>query len=279
MTDTAAIPIANSLRTVEITWGSGWRGRALSGAELTGYAFPGIANLFDADDAAFVQKVIAPRHHRRVAVIEDDAPGGLCNATCTATLGKRYGFTALARERTTPGATDDTPQVLKLLGAKPQAIVLGTVPGPDTITAITAIRAQDPTILIGECSSCTVPSFISAAGGYTNLKDVSMVGTPRELVATVPRTPASLPGIESAGGYIDAMVAGGMRSANLIDHGSNAWAACQGPLGSPQGRPGGLPAGGHHFSPVAASGSPRGRGPSDHLLRRALPPRLVRSIH
>lgn len=224
-TDTAAVPIANSLRTVEITWGSGWRGQGLSGSELTGYAFPGIANLFHADDAAFVQKVIAPRHYRRVAVIEDDAPGGLGNASYTASLGKRYGFTVVARQRTTPGATDDTPQVLKLLAAKPQAIVLGTIPGPDTITAITAIRAQDPTIPIGECSSCTMPSFISAAGGYTNLKNVFMVGTPQELVATAPRTPANLPGIESTARYIHAMVAAGMRSANLIDHGSNAWAA------------------------------------------------------
>jgi CheY-like chemotaxis protein len=63
------------------------------------------------------------------------------------------------------GATDVTPQVLAMLAAKPQIILFGLVPGTDSITAIRAIRAQNPNIPISECSACELPSFIAAAGG------------------------------------------------------------------------------------------------------------------
>jgi hypothetical protein len=56
------------------------------------------------------------------------------------------------------GATGVTPQVLALLAAKPQITLFGLVPGTDSITAIRAIRAQDPTIPISECSACELPS-------------------------------------------------------------------------------------------------------------------------
>ena len=75
------------------------------------------------------------------------------------------------------GATDVTPQVLAMLAAKPQIILFGLVPGTDSITAIRAIRAQDPTIPISECSACELPSFISAAGGASVMQNIYVLGS------------------------------------------------------------------------------------------------------
>jgi ABC-type branched-subunit amino acid transport system substrate-binding protein len=222
-TSTAAIPVANEMDVVDLVWESGWAGQGLSGSSLTGYAFPGIGNVFFADDLAFTNKVIVPRHYKRVAVIEDSAPGGLGNDTYTESLGKKDGFSVVASQKVTPGSTDDTPAVIKLLAAKPQAIVLGMIPGTDTITALKAIRSQDPTIPIGECSGCTQPSFIAAAGGYTTLKDVYMIGTPQQLVDSTPKTAANMPAITDTQNYLNALKAAGLTSADDLDQGSNGW--------------------------------------------------------
>jgi DNA-binding NarL/FixJ family response regulator len=63
-------------------------------------------------------------------------------------LAKQDGFQLVSTQIDPVGATDVTPQVLALLAAKPQIILFGLVPGTDSITAIKAIRAQDPTIPI-----------------------------------------------------------------------------------------------------------------------------------
>ena len=132
----AGVPIANNLHEVMISMGSGWAGQGITGANLTSYAFPGVGNVFFADDLATVTQLIAPRHYTRVAVIEDNAPGGLGNTQYMQSLASKYGYSVVASQITNPGATDDTPQVLNLLKANPQIIVLGLIPGPDTITFI-----------------------------------------------------------------------------------------------------------------------------------------------
>jgi branched-chain amino acid transport system substrate-binding protein len=222
-TTSGALPIINQLDTVAITLQSGWNANGYSNANLHGWAFPAIGNVFHADDQAFAKFVIEPRHLTRVAVIQDNAPGGLGNDTYTAALGKTGGFSVVASQTVTPGSTNDTPAVLKLLAAHPQAIVLGMIPGPDTITALKAIRAQNPTIPIGECSGCTLPSFIAATGGYSTMKDVYVIGTPQELVASTPRTAQYLPGIQDTATYISAMDAAGYSSPDFIDAGSPGW--------------------------------------------------------
>jgi hypothetical protein len=42
-------------------------------------------------------------------------------------LASKYGYSVVASQITNPGATDDTPQVLNLLKANPQIIVLGLI--------------------------------------------------------------------------------------------------------------------------------------------------------
>src|ERR1700685_231395 len=75
----AAVPVANQLQEVLLGWQSGWTGQGISNANLTSYSFPGIGNVFFADDLATITQLIVPRHYTRVAVIEDNAPGGLGN--------------------------------------------------------------------------------------------------------------------------------------------------------------------------------------------------------
>lgn len=223
-TATAAMPVADSLHTVLLGWQSGWTDIGLSTSSLhSKYLYPAIGDVFHTDDLATVQKLVLPRHYTRVAVIEDNAPGGIGNAEYTASLAKDNDFQVVGKQITTPGSTNDTPQALALLQANPQIIVLGEIPGSDTITAIKAIRAQNPTIPIAECSGCATPSFVAAAGGPTTMADVYLLGSPQSLVADVPATPANQPAINDTKAYIAAMQAAGYHDPSFIGNSSEGW--------------------------------------------------------
>ena len=222
-TGAAAVPVANQLQTVMLTWMSGWDGQGISNANLHSYSFPGIGNVFFADDLATITQLIVPRHYTRVAVIEDNAPGGLGNTQYMQSLASKYGYQVVASQLTNPGATDDTPQVLNLLKANPQIIVLGLIPGPDTITFLKAVRAQNPTIPISECSGCANSTFVNAVGGTSAMQDVYMIGTPENVLTAVPNTSATAAGLTDTKNYIAAMKADGMGSATQIDEGGEGW--------------------------------------------------------
>jgi branched-chain amino acid transport system substrate-binding protein len=223
-TSSAAIPIANQLQTVLLGWQSGWTGQGISDANLHGYAFPAIGNVFFADDLATVTQIIAPRHYTKVAVIEDNSPGGLGNTEYTESLQSKYGFKVVASQVVNPGATDDTPQVLKLLAAKPQIIVLGLTPGPDTITFIKSVRAQNPTIPISECSGCATSNFVDATGGPSAMQNVYLIGSPTNFLTAVAPSAATQPGIDDTKAYIAAMKAAGFNT-NQVNEGSEGWCA------------------------------------------------------
>ena len=222
-TASAAVPIANELKEVTLGWQSGWAGQGISAANLTSYAFPGIGNVFFADDLATVTQLIVPRHYTRVAVIEDNAPGGLGNTQYMQSLASQNGYSVVASQITNPGATDDTPQALNLLKANPQIIVLGLIPGPDTITFIKAVRAQNPTIPISECSGCATSTFVNAVGGATAMQNVYMIGTPENVLSAIPSNSTSSPALADTRAYIAAMKAAGLGSANDIDEGGEGW--------------------------------------------------------
>jgi branched-chain amino acid transport system substrate-binding protein len=222
-TASAAVPIANNLKEVTLGWQSGWAGQGISTANLTSYAFPGIGNVFFADDLATITQLIVPRHYTRVAVIEDNAPGGLGNTQYMQSLASQNGYSVVASQITNPGATDDTPQALNLLKANPQIIVLGLIPGPDTITFIKAVRAQNPTIPISECSGCATSTFVNAVGGPTAMQDVYMIGTPENVLSAIPSNSTSAPALADTRAYIAAMKAAGLGSANDISEGGEGW--------------------------------------------------------
>lgn len=222
-TSAAAVPVANQLHEVLLGWQSGWTGQGISNANLHSYSFPGIGNVFFADDLATITQLIVPRHYTRVAVIEDNAPGGLGNTQYVKGLAAKYGYQVVASQIANPGATDDTPQVLNLLKAKPQIIVLGLIPGPDTITFLKAVRAQNPTIPVSECSGCANSTFVNAVGGVSAMQDVYLIGTPENLITANPVTSANSAGITDTKNYIAAMKAAGMGSATQIDEGAEGW--------------------------------------------------------
>jgi len=222
-TASAAVPIANELKEVTLGWQSGWAGQGISAANLTSYAFPGIGNVFFADDLATITQLIVPRHYTRVAVIEDNAPGGLGNTQYMQSLASQNGYSVVASQITNPGATDDTPQALNLLKANPQIIVLGLIPGPDTITFIKAVRAQNPTIPISECSGCATSTFVNAVGGAAAMQNVYMIGTPENVLSAIPSNSTSAPALADTRAYIAAMKAAGLGSANDIDEGGEGW--------------------------------------------------------
>jgi branched-chain amino acid transport system substrate-binding protein len=222
-TSSAAIPVANQLQEVLLGWQSGWTGQGISNANLTSYSFPGIGNVFFADDLATITQLIVPRHYTRVAVIEDNAPGGLGNTQYMQSLASKYGYQVVASQTTNPGATDDTPQALNLLKANPQIIVLGLIPGPDTITFIKAVRAQNPTIPISECSGCATSTFVNAVGGASAMQDVYLIGTPENVLSAIPPTSATAAGLADTKAYIAAMQADGLGSANDISEGGEGW--------------------------------------------------------
>ncbi|MBO0894825.1 MAG: ABC transporter substrate-binding protein, partial [Acidimicrobiales bacterium] len=189
----AAVPVADSLRTVLITQGSGWDQGGVSSSDIRSYAFPGLYDVFYIDDLDTAARIIAPQHLTRVGVIEDAVPGGLPNGGYMQYLCKTYHCNVVGVQKVQPGQTDDTPQVLNLLAAKPQVIVLGSIPGPDQLTTIKAIRAQNQTIPVSECSVCWTPGFVEAAGGAGVLHNVYTRAPIPELLHHLPNTAANRP--------------------------------------------------------------------------------------
>jgi ABC-type branched-subunit amino acid transport system substrate-binding protein len=222
-TTAAAVPIANQLQTVLLGWGSGWAGQGISDANLTSYAFPGIGNVYFADDQAMITQIIVPRHYTRVAVIQDNTPGGLSNLPYMQSQASKNGYQIVASQIVNPGSTNDTPQVLNLLKANPQVIVLGLTPGPDTITFLKSMRAQNPTIPIGECSGCATDQFVSAVGGPTTMSNTYLIGTPENVLAAFPSSGANAAGINDTKAYIAAMKAAGLGTPTQIDEGGEGW--------------------------------------------------------
>jgi branched-chain amino acid transport system substrate-binding protein len=226
-TAAAAVPVLNSLKVLSIGWESGWNDIGLSNADRHSYAFPGVENNFHEFDLDAIQLVAAPHHFTRAAVIETSSPGGLGNNTFVAAAGKQYGLKVVSTQITPPGSTDDTPAVLALLAKKPQMVILGLTPGPDTITGIRTIRAQDPTIPIADCAGCNLPSFVNAVGGVSVLKNVYMFGSNSDVLANLPHTAANAATLADMQKYVTAMKAAGLGSPDDINAASDGWQASE----------------------------------------------------
>ena len=224
----AALPIAIANKTILISLSSGWQSNGYKSSELTSYGFPGFYDVFANDQLASVQNVIVPQHMTRVALIEN-----ACGPVCTANQGTvqqlaaKDHFKLVATQVVPLDATDITPQVLALLNAKPQIILFGLVPGPPSITAIRAIRSQDPNIPISECSACELPSFISAAGGATNMQHIYVLGSMQNWLTNAQQGSSAVDKATAAGlqQYFAGMKLAGFTSENQIDNSQEGWDA------------------------------------------------------
>jgi len=224
----SALPIAIANKTILISLSSGWQTNGYPASELNSWGFPGFYDVFAEDQIASVQNLIVPRHYTRVALLEDNC-GSVClaNQATVQSLAAQDGFQLVSTQIDQVGATDVTPQVLAMLAAKPQIILFGLVPGTDSITAIRAIRAQDPTIPISECSACELPSFISAAGGASVMKNIYVLGSMQDWLTaaqqgTSAQEKATAAGLEA---YMAGMKAAGLGNDNAIDNSQEGWDA------------------------------------------------------
>jgi branched-chain amino acid transport system substrate-binding protein len=224
----SALPIAIANKTILISLSSGWQTNGYPTNELTSYGFPGFYDVFAEDQIASVKNLIVPRHYTRVALLEDNC-GSVClsNQGTVQQLAKQNGFQLVSTQIDPVGATDVTPQVLAMLAAKPQIILLGLVPGTDSITAIKAIRAQDPNIPISECSGCEIPSFVSAAGGPTAMKNIYVLGSMRNWLTQAQAGTTATDKATAAGltEYIAGMQAAGLGNDNAIENSQEGWDA------------------------------------------------------
>ena len=224
----SALPIAIANHTILISLSSGWQSNGYPASELNSWGFPGFYDVFAEDQIASVQNLIVPRHYTKVALLEDNC-GSVClaNQGTVQGLAKQDGFQLVSTQIDQVGATDVTPQVLAMLAAKPQIILFGLVPGTDSITAIRAIRAQDPTIPISECSACELPSFISAAGGPSVMQNIYVLGSMQDWLTaakqgTSAQEKATATGLEQ---YMAGMQAAGLGNDNAIDNSQEGWDA------------------------------------------------------
>jgi ABC-type branched-subunit amino acid transport system substrate-binding protein len=224
----SALPIAIAYHTILISLSSGWQTNGYPAAELNSWGFPGFYDVFYEDQLASVQQLIVPRHYTRVALLEDNC-GSVClaNQGSVQKLAAQYGFKLVTTQIDQVGATDVTPQVLAMLAAKPQIILFGLVPGTDSITAIRAIRAQNPNIPISECSACELPSFIAAAGGASVMHNIYVLGSMQDWL-TAASQGTSAEAKQTAAGlqqYFAGMKAAGYTSANQLDNSQEGWDA------------------------------------------------------
>jgi len=224
----SALPIAIANHTILISLSSGWQSNGYPASELNSWGFPGFYDVFAEDQIASVQNLIVPRHYTKVALLEDNC-GSVClaNQGTVQGLAKQDGFQLVTTQIDQVGATDVTPQVLAMLAAKPQIILFGLVPGTDSITAIRAIRAQDPTIRISECSACELPSFISAAGGASVMQNIYVLGSMQDWLTAAKQGTSAQEKATAAGlqQYMAGMQAAGLGNDNAIDNSQEGWDA------------------------------------------------------
>ena len=224
----SALPIAIANHTILVSLSSGWQTNGYPSSELNSWGFPGFYDVFYQDQYDSVQNLIVPRHYTRVALLEDNC-GSVClaNQGTVQQLAQQYGFQLVSTQIDQVGATDVTPQVLAMLAAKPQIILFGLVPGTDSITAIRAIRAQNATIPISECSACELPSFIAAAGGAPVMQNIYVLGSMSQWLAkaqqgTSDQSKATAAGLEQ---YMAGMKAAGLGAEDQIDNSQEGWDA------------------------------------------------------
>jgi ABC-type branched-subunit amino acid transport system substrate-binding protein len=224
----SAMPIAIASKTVLISLSSGWQSNGYPASQLSSFGFPGFYDVFYQDQYDSVQNLIVPRGYKRVALIENDCgPVCLANQGSVQALAKQYGFQLVSTQIASLAATDVTPQVTNMLAAKPDIILFGLVPGTASITAIRAIRTQDPNIPISECSACELPSFVAAAGGASAMKNIYVLGSMSQWLdkakqGTSDQAKATAAGLQQ---YMDGMKGAGLSKEDQIDNSQEGWDA------------------------------------------------------
>ena len=221
----AAIPVIDSLHTVDLVWGSGWYWTGTTKAEDTQWAFPGHFDVYHAENVIMNKEVIVPHHWTRVGVLMDvGASTDTVGADEKALAAQSHGaFQVVGTQFLQPGQTDDTPQILNLLASHPQVIIDGVAPGQDAVTALRALRAQTQTVAFGECAGCNNPSFVSAVGGPSVMQNVYITGDDSQLAQVLPHTAANAHTINDINLYYEWMKNSGHGAIDEINTADYSW--------------------------------------------------------
>jgi ABC-type branched-subunit amino acid transport system substrate-binding protein len=220
------LPVADSLRVVTILQdGTTWPPPGVPSAEATAWVFPAGNSIAAAELGTVVQDYLLPNHLSRVALVADSTPFGLEYPPMLKTYSDKDHFSISSTQILPPGSTDDTAQVINMMGTKPQAIVLGTSSGADTVTAIKAIRSISATIPILGCLGCTTPSFTSAVGGAAVMSHVYSIAAVTQYVQALPHTKRNEPTFAQAKTYLAGLKAAGFTSTTDLNGDSYGWAS------------------------------------------------------
>jgi ABC-type branched-subunit amino acid transport system substrate-binding protein len=220
------IPTADSLSVVTILQdGTSWPPPGIPAAEATDWVFPAGNSIAAEELETVIEDYILPQHLTSVALVADSTPFGLEYPSILAGYAAKNHLQVSSSQVLPPGSTNDTAQVINMLGTKPQAIVLGTSSGADTVTAIKAIRAISPTIPILGCLDCSNPSFTSAVGGAATMSHVYSIAAVTQYIQSLPHTKQNQPTFSEAKTYIAALKAAGFTSTEDLDGDTYGWAS------------------------------------------------------
>ena len=196
----AAAPIAIAAHIPMLQMGGNWPITGLSTSESTADVFPVIPDTNTLVIKALVDQILVPQHYTKVGVLLDNTSYSLAFEAPMAKAAKANGLTVTTQVMPA-GSTDATAQALNLLKAHPDIIVVGSPPGPDSITSIKAIRAQSPTIPIYVDQASASAAFASAVG-TSNLNNVDII---QPATSDVSLLPAGSPYLPDSNAFLSAM--------------------------------------------------------------------------
>lgn len=187
----AAAPIAIAAKVPMLQMGGNWPITGLSSSQSTADVFPVIPDTNTLVIKALTDQILQPEHYTKVGVLLDNTSYSLAFETPMAKAAKQNGLTVTTQVMPA-GSTDATAQALNLLKTHPDIIVVGSPPGPDSITSIKAIRAQSPTIPIYVDQASASAAFASAVGA-SNLNNVDIIEPATSDVSLLPAGSPYLP--------------------------------------------------------------------------------------
>jgi branched-chain amino acid transport system substrate-binding protein len=167
----AAIPVAIASKVPMLEGAGNWPIAGLSDADMHSTVYPVIPDTNTVTINAMVNQILKPRGLTRVGVLLDNTAYALAIEGPLQAAAAKDGFSVVSTQVMAAGSTDATPQVLKLLAAHPDIILVGSPPGPDSVTSVEAIRSQDPSVPIYVDQASATTAFAQAVGA-SNLKNV-----------------------------------------------------------------------------------------------------------
>jgi ABC-type branched-subunit amino acid transport system substrate-binding protein len=201
----AAIPVTLPLKVPMLEAAGNWPIAGLSSSDMHSTVYPVIPDTNTITIATMDSQLLKPNNWTKVGLLLDNTAYALAVETPLAQAATADGFSVVSTQLMAAGATDATPQVLKLLAAHPDVIMVGSPPGPDVVTSVQAIRAQDPTIPIYVDQASATAAFAQAVGA-DNMKNIYIIEPATADIGILPANSPFRPKVQE---FLNAMKAQG----------------------------------------------------------------------